>query len=210
MRGGGGGGGGFIYTNRDTVSVGVVVQIDSLAGSRIEAHEVLNSFNDNPAIKRLIEGGRLLEYSAHVIPEPGRSGLFTDGLLAVGDAAGLVLNSGFTLRGMDMAIASGMAAAEAVIKAREKGDFSKETLSCYETLLKEDFVLKDLHTFRRSPEFLRNKRLYKSYPPLLCDLFHGLFKVRGPKKRLWDELMEVTAGQRADIIMDFIRGLRAM
>ena len=82
-----------------------------------------------------------MEYSAHVIPEASRTGLFTDGLLVVGDAAGLIVNSGITLRGMDMAIASGMAAAEAVKIAIGKNDFFKKTLSHYEYLLKNDFVL---------------------------------------------------------------------
>lgn len=203
-------GGGFLYTNRERLSVGIVVQIDSLPASKLEAHEVLGRFNTLPSIERLIEGGKLLEYSAHVIPESGRTGLFTGGLLTAGDAAGLVLNSGFTLRGMDFAIASGEAAAKTVIRAKEDRDFSKETLSYYETLLREDFVLKDLETFRRAPEFLRNERVYNLYPPMLCSLFHSLFKVRGPKKRLWDELITATGGKRGSILRDVIKGLRAM
>ena len=54
-----------------------------------------------------------------------------------------------------MAIASGMAAAEAVKLQLGKNDFSKKTLSHYEYLLKNDFVLADMRTFKRSPEFLQ-------------------------------------------------------
>ena len=151
-----------------------------------------------------------MEYSAHVIPEASRTGLFTDGLLVVGDAAGLLVNSGITLRGMDMAIASGMAAAEAIKIVMGKNDFSKKSLSHYEFLLKQDFVLKDMKTFKRSPEFMQNTRLYSLYPELACKLFHRLALVKGPKKRLFDELLEETKGKKVQIIRDLIRGLRSM
>src|SRR3989338_1343352 len=125
-------GGAFVYTNRNSLSLGIVVYINQLIESKVEAYELMREFNSNPAIAKLIEIGRIVEYSTHVIPEASRTGLFTDGLLVVGDAAGLIVNSGITLRGMDMAIASGMAAAEAVKIAMGKNDFSKKSLSHYE------------------------------------------------------------------------------
>ena len=203
-------GGAFVYTNRNSLSLGIVVYINQLIESKVEAYELMREFNSNPAIAKLIAGGKLLEYSAHVIPEASRTGLFTDGLLVVGDAAGLLVNSGITLRGMDMAIASGMAAAEAIKIAIGKNDFSKECLSHYEFLLKQDFVLKDMKTFKRSPEFMQNTRLYSLYPELACKLFHRLALVKGPKKRLFDELLEETKGKKVQIIRDLIRGLRSM
>ena len=203
-------GGAFVYTNRNSLSLGIVVYINQLIESKVEAYELMRAFNSNPAIAKLIAGGKIVEYSAHVIPEASRTGLFTDGLLVVGDAAGLLVNSGITLRGMDMAIASGMAAAEAIKIAIEKNDFSKKTLSHYERLLKNDFVLADMHTFKRSPAFLQNTRLYSAYPELACRLFHRLAVVKGPKKRLFDEILEETKGKKVQIIRDLIRGLRAM
>lgn len=203
-------GGGFIYTNRTSLSVGIVVYMDKLVEKSIEAHEIIREFNTNPTVAKLIEGGRLVEYSAHVIPEAQRTGLFTDGLLVVGDAAGLLINSGVTLRGMDMAIASGAAAAEAVKEAIEKQDFSKRSLSYYEQLLKNDFVLRDRETFKNAPEFLRNAKLYSLYPELACRLFHRLALVKGAKKRAFDELLEETGGKKAEIIMDLIKGMRAL
>jgi len=203
-------GGAFIYTNRTSLSLGIVVYINQLIESKVEAYALMREFNSNPAIAKLIEGGKLVEYSAHVIPEASRTGLFTDGLLVVGDAAGLLVNSGITLRGMDMAIASGMAAAEAIKTAIGKSDFSKKSLSLYESLLKQDFVLKDMKTFERSPAFLQNTRLYSLYPELACKLFHRLALVKGPKKRLFDELLEETKGKKVQIIRDLIRGLRAL
>ena len=203
-------GGAFVYTNRNSLSLGIVVYINQLIESKVEAYELMREFNSNPAIAKLIAGGKIVEYSTHVIPEASRTGLFTDGLLVVGDAAGLIVNSGITLRGMDMAIASGMAAAEAVKIAMGKNDFSKKSLSHYEYLLKNDFVLADIRTFKRSPEFLQNTRLYSLYPELVCKLFHRLAVVKGPKRRLFNELLEETRGKRARMVLDLIRGLRAL
>ena len=203
-------GGGFVYTNRTSLSVGIVVYIDRLIEKKIDSHEILREFNQNPAVAKLIEGGKILEYSAHVIPETSRSGLFTDGMLVVGDAGGLVVNSGITLRGMDMAIASGAAAAEAVKNAIEKNDFSKECLSYYEDLLKNDFVLKDITTFKKAPEFLQNDRLYTLYPEIACRLFHRLASVEGPKRRAFDELLEETKGNKMKMILDMIKGMRSI
>jgi len=203
-------GGGFIYTNKTSLSVGIVVYIDRLIEKKIDSPDIIREFNDNPAVAKLIEGGKILEYSAHVIPETSRSGLFTDGMLVVGDAGGLVVNSGITLRGMDMAIASGVAAAETVKKAMGKNDFSKDILSHYEYLLKNDFVLKDIATFKKAPEFLQNERLYILYPEIACRLFNNLASVDGAKKRAFVELLEVTKGNRTNMILDALRGLRAL
>jgi electron transfer flavoprotein-quinone oxidoreductase len=203
-------GGGFIYTNKTSLSVGIVVYINSLIEKKIESHELIREFNTNPGVAALIEGGKILEYSAHVIPETSRSELFTDGMLVVGDAGGLIVNNGITLRGIDMAIASGVAAAEAVKKALQKNDFSKESLSYYEELLKRDFVLQDKEMFKKAPEFLQNERLYTLYPEFICRLFHRLVLVNGPKKRAFDELLHETKGKRAQMFLDLLRGLRAI
>lgn len=203
-------GGGFIYTNRTSLSVGIVVYTNQLIEKRIEAHEMIREFNSNPAIAKLIAGGKIMEYSAHAIPESSRTGLFTDGMLVVGDAAGLLVNSGITLRGMDMAIASGMDAAQVVKIAMERNDFSKKSLSHYEYLLKNDFVLKDRDTFKRAPEFLANARLYSLYPELACRLFHKLALVKGEKKRVFDEILEETKGERFQMLLDMIKGMRAL
>ncbi|MFZ3169658.1 MAG: FAD-dependent oxidoreductase [Candidatus Methanoperedens sp.] len=203
-------GGGFIYTNKTSLSVGIVVYINSLIEKKIESHELIREFNTNPTVAALIEGGKILEYSAHVIPETSRSELFTDGMLVVGDAGGLIVNSGITLRGIDMAIASGVAAAEAVKKAAQENDFSKQSLSYYEELLKRDFVLQDKETFKKAPEFLQNERLYTLYPEFVCRLFHRLVLVDGPKKRAFDELLEESKGNRIQMFLDMLKGMRSL
>jgi electron transfer flavoprotein-quinone oxidoreductase len=66
-------GGGFLYTNKESISLGIVVGIEALTNQapEIKAPEMLDKFKQRPEIARLIKGGETVEYSAHVIPEGG-------------------------------------------------------------------------------------------------------------------------------------------
>lgn len=183
-------GGGFLYTNRDTISLGLVVGIESfLKGKNLtEVHQLLEEFKKREEVAPLIKGGELVEYSAHLIPEGGNSPLsrpYGDGILVVGDAAGFVLNMGITVRGMEFALASGCMAAQTVERAKEKNDFSASTLAHYEALLKESFVLREMETFRDSLEVLEEPRVVSFYPQWLCTIMEGLFWIdEGPKMKI--------------------------
>jgi len=183
-------GGGFLYTNRDTLSLGLVLGIDALVKGKpaAESHQIFEAFKGREEIARLIKDGELVEYSAHLIPEGGYRPLPTpygDGIVVVGDAAGLALNMGITVRGMEFAIASGYMAAQTVKKAKEKGDFSASSLVYYQALLRESFVLKDMETFRHSLEVLENPRITGLYPEWACKVFEQLFWIgEGPKQRI--------------------------
>ncbi|MCE5334913.1 MAG: hypothetical protein LLG06_10005, partial [Desulfobacteraceae bacterium] len=175
-------GGGFLYTNKKSISLGLVLNAGALRESKTRVPDIIEDFKANPAIAPLIDGGTVVEYSAHLIPEAGLAmtpQLFSDGILVAGDAAGFVLNLGYVVRGMDFAIASGEAAANAVKAAKASGDFSKAGLAPYHSMLKESFVLRDLEAYRRSPEFTENRRLYGSYPALVTSLASSLFTVDG-------------------------------
>ena len=102
-----------------------------------------------------------------------------DGIVVVGDAAGFVLNLGYLVRGMDLAIASGEAAARAVMAAKGQGDFSPQGLGIYRKILEESFVLRDLEFYRRAPEFQENSRLFQTYPKLATSVASRLFTVDG-------------------------------
>jgi len=209
-------GGGFIYTNKTSISLGLVVHLDGLMQKRMEIYELLDSFKGHPTVKELVKGGNVVEYSAHLVPEGGLDmvpRLYSDGLLVVGDAAGLAVNNGITTRGMDFAIASGVAAAESVKNAFEKKDFSGESLSHYETLLRNSFVLKDLHTFKGAPKFLKNLRIYSTYPQLICNMLERLYRVDGtPKKKMWKEAREAMKYRVSlcQLISDAVKGVRAL
>lgn len=131
-------GGGFLYTNKDTLSLGLVVGMSALMKNQspAETHSLIADFEARPEIVCRIKGGELKEYSAHIISEAGISGvskLYTGGMLVAGDAAGFALNVGITVRGMEFAIASGVAAADVANEALEKGDTSEAFLAGYET-----------------------------------------------------------------------------
>jgi electron transfer flavoprotein-quinone oxidoreductase len=191
-------GGGFLYTNRNTVSIGVVAGIHALMKKTpaLDAYTLLDSFKERYEIKRLLDGGNMVEYSAHIIPESGYNGLsklYSDGILIAGDAAGFALNMGVTVRGMEFAIASGAIAAQTIIGAKEKGDFSSRTLSLYEKHLKETFVLQDLRTNKGMPEFLDNDDLFNFYPVRFPDFLEKIIWFgEGSKekigKTLWSQI----------------------
>jgi electron transfer flavoprotein-quinone oxidoreductase len=157
------------------------------------------------------------EFSAHLIPEfgGGRSvQLYTHGLLVAGDAAGLVLVTGIFLEGMNYAIASGVAAAETVKEAKKKGDFSRHTLSRYQQLLEQSFVLKDLQKFRHAAEFAREPRLQGAYPSWLCRVAERLFTVDGHPKRKIKEIALRELKQQGispgRLFLDSLRGGRTL
>lgn len=124
-------GGGFLYTNKQSISLGLVITAEEFSHTEHRIVDLMKDFRLHPAIQPLIEGGKLVEYSGHLVPEGGLGmmpPLVNDGLLIVGDAAGFVLNTGWMVRGMDFAIASGEFAAKAVIKAKKAEDYSKQGL----------------------------------------------------------------------------------
>ena len=139
--------------------------------------------------------------------------LCANGLLVVGDAAGFLLSTGLTLQGMNFAIASGFAAAQAVQMARQKGDFSRKGLSGYKTLLEESFVLKDLKTFRHAPGFQANPRIYELYPLLVCGVSRRLFQSTGqPKKKILSLVRTEMKGKISSwrLVRDIIQAGRAL
>jgi electron transfer flavoprotein-quinone oxidoreductase len=183
-------GGGFLYTNRDTLSLGLVLGIDAFLKSKpmTETHQIFEAFKGRKEIACLIKGGETIEYAAHLIPEGSNRTLhkpYGDGILVIGDAAGLALNMGITVRGMEFAMASGYMAAETVKKAKAKSDFTASSLAFYHTLLKKSFIMKDMETFRHSLEVLENPRITGFYPERACKIIEQLFWIgEGPKERL--------------------------
>ena len=183
-------GGGFLYTNRDNISLGIVVGIGSLMANaqHLETYELMEQFKQRPEIFALIEGGETIEYSAHTIPEGGIKAvptLYSDGILVVGDAAGFALNMGIIVRGMDLAIASGVMAAETIKAAKKLNNYSAASLSKYEETLDNSFVMKDLHTFRNVWKVLNNPRLFQKYPRAISNMLTDLMFIGSePKPKL--------------------------
>jgi electron transfer flavoprotein-quinone oxidoreductase len=171
-------GGGFLYTNNESLSIGVVIRLDDLLKNRKEASEIAENFLHHPLIAPLVKGGELLEYGAHLVPEGGlemmpRLGM--PGMLVVGDAAGFAINTALVVRGMDLAIGSGLAAAQAVLHAKSKNQFGLSMVQDYSSSLEQSFVMKDMRTYARMPAFLEIERLYTHYPKFVTELIKRIF-----------------------------------
>lgn len=185
-------GGGFLYTNKESVSLGLVCGLGSMGKSEYTIPELLENFKQHPAVKPLIKGGKIIEYSGHLVPEGGYPmipKICADGVLVVGDAAGLVINTGYMVRGMDLAVASAEMAALAVIEAKAKNDFSENGLSGYRKRLDESFVMKDMKLYKDFPAFMENPRIFNEYPELAAGLCADLFVIDGqPNKPIKNKM----------------------
>lgn len=172
------GGGGFIYTNRNSISIGVVLRLDDLARSSASSADIHDRFLSHPAIAPFLKDGELLEYGCHLIAEGGKAmvhDLTRSGLVVVGDAAGLTLNTGFTVRGMDLAAGSGIAAAKTIHAALAAGDPSLQGLAGYAAEIDRSFVGQDMKTYARAPSFFEQQRLYGDYGRLVADVLHTIY-----------------------------------
>jgi electron transfer flavoprotein-quinone oxidoreductase len=214
-------GGGFLYTNKDSLSLGMVVGIRDLMhrGDRdnpTDAHDMLEAFKNRPEVQPLIRGGHSVEYSAHAIVEGGLRSvgkLHRDGMLVVGDAAGFSQNLGITVRGMDFALASGAMAAQTILLARKVGDFSSRTLVHYDRKVGESFVIRDLATFRGLPAFLENPRLFQVYPGVGTRLLEELFWIgEHPKERFSRTVVRAmrTGLRGVDAVKDLLAAIKAL
>jgi electron transfer flavoprotein-quinone oxidoreductase len=189
-------GGGFLYTNQDSLSLGIVVGIHSLnrREPREEIYKLLDEFKERPEIKNLIRGGDIIEYSAHLITEGGvrlKPKVYGEGILVTGDAAGLGLNMLVTVRGMEYAMASGVLAGRVIKKAKEKNDFSSASLAEYEKLLNDSFIMKEMSTFQNSLHILENERLFTKYPQAISNLFEKVMAVgEEPKQGLYKTVLQ--------------------
>ena len=180
-------GGGFIYTNLDSISVGVVLSLEGLKTSSLRPEQVLSNMKEHPSIAPWVQGGELLEYSAHMIPEGGLDAmpeLAADGLLVAGDAAGMCLAAGLYLEGVNFAMAAGQAAGETASRAVEAGHTGRGDLQEYTQMLKDSFVLKDHRRFRKIPHLLMSDRMQDVYPGWTVDSAVEMFTVRNPEPKI--------------------------
>lgn len=168
---------GFMYTNKESVTIGLGVTLNDLVENNYRPFEILESLKSHPAIAPLIEGGTLEEYSAHLIPEGGYKKipkLCDNGVMIVGDAGMLVNNLHW--EGTNLAMISGKLAGETAIEALNSGSFSRKTLCSYEKKLKETFVLKDLKTYKDLMDVMHQRqKAFLSYYLTKVNSFFEMF-----------------------------------
>ncbi|HJX23641.1 MAG TPA: FAD-dependent oxidoreductase [Candidatus Bathyarchaeia archaeon] len=186
-------GGAFVYTNRDSVSIGLVLFL-SHAVKRTNGHisRLLEDFRLHPKLKHLWRDGELLEYSAKLVPEYWRGfmprRLSGAGLLVVGDAAGVLLNNGMTIRGVDLAAYSGYLAAETFTKAHAEGDFTSEMLSAYGRRVEESFIGRELRKHNGLEYIRRNPHFFDQYPRLVNSGLGRIFNIGLESPTIWKAL----------------------
>jgi electron transfer flavoprotein-quinone oxidoreductase len=211
------GGGGFMYTNTDSVSVGVVLRLDDLTAKEKVATEVFNHFLSHPFIAPYLEGGEVAEYGCHLVAEGGMAmvgEIAMDGLVVVGDAAGLTLNTGLTVRGMDLAVASAVAAATGIGSALDQGDTSKVGLAGYREAFFTSSAGQDMLTYAKAPGFLEVERMYQDYGELFANMLYGAFNLDDkPREHL--AKVAVKAFKKSPVkirhlISDGLAGVRAL
>lgn len=171
-------GGCMMYTNRDTISLGLVYNPKSVSAQPKPLYELIETFKLLPSVRPFVEGGKVVEYSAHLVSEAGYHGVlkkpYKEGLVVVGDAAGFVVNQGSTIRGIDLAIASGIAAATAYIHNPDGVTVGAD----YQQKLKE-VILPTMKVYAGFPQVMEIQRLYKEYPVLANQVMRTLFAVDG-------------------------------
>ena len=180
------GGEAFIYTNRDTLSVGLVVSMDSLVRKCTERFDqvgelvdVLDEFEAHPMVAETLEGADAVEYSAHNIPKGYKSLLkapYADGYLATGDALGAFVKIGPMFDGMRRAIFSGIMAASAYLQANTSGSFKAKNLSRYKAMLKS--VYEDVNRSGRDSFLSESAFTYHTLPRIMFStgIFSSLYR----------------------------------
>ena len=209
-------GGGFIYTNLDTIALGVVLKLPKLSAQKKRPEEIIAELKRHPAIAPLIEGAEVIEYSAHVIPEAGLDmmpKMAADGLLVAGDAAALCLAAGIWLEGVNFAMASGMYAGQSAAQAITAGDTTASGLRSYTKKLNETFVLKDHKKLRKIPHLVLSDRVQHKYPGFVTGIVERMFRVENPNpkpgvRRILREERKKAGISLIDLVRDALTGLK--
>ena len=142
-------GGGWIYgLSNNRVSIGLVIGLE-YSDPQFDPHEAFQIWKTHPFIKNILEGGKLVRYGAKTIPAGGWYSMprpYVDGGLIIGDA-GSFLDSQ-RLKGIHMAIKSGMLAAETIFEALKAGDTSAAKLSAFQKKVEDSYIKKELRLVR--------------------------------------------------------------
>jgi electron transfer flavoprotein-quinone oxidoreductase len=179
---------GFLYTNKESLTIGVGCMLGDFKGNRNQTspYALLERMKRHPSIAPLIAGGEMKEYAAHLIPEGGFYAVpkvYGNGWLIVGDSGGFV--NAVHREGSNLAMTTGRLAAETVIAAKAAGQpMNAAALKPYKTALDQSFVMKDLHKYRDMPQvFHENNHFFTTYPELVSRAAQTMLTVDGVDKK---------------------------
>ncbi|MGE4302883.1 MAG: FAD-dependent oxidoreductase [Novosphingobium sp.] len=177
---------GFLYTNEESISVGIGCIVSDFAETDVTPNELLEAFKNHPSIKPLLADSECKEYAAHLIPEGGYKAipqLTGAGWIVVGDAGQFV--NAVHREGSNLAMTTGRVAAETVVSlTRKREEMTAANLAAYEKRLAQSFVMKDLKKYKGIPELLHKNKgnFFGTYPRLLSQAMQTWFRVDGIDK----------------------------
>jgi electron transfer flavoprotein-quinone oxidoreductase len=188
--------GGFMYSNKDTISLGIMLAMESAWRREFYFRDALDQYVRHPYIQPFVLGGLEVEYSTHWAPIGGINWmpkLYDDRLLVGGDTAQMLLATGLNIEGMNYAIKSGLLAGQTFADAWKGGkNFSAAALAAYERRLWNSYVLQDLAQFRNIDHITGNARLFYEYPRLIESIFTKIVWPTGQPKKTFGENIGLT------------------
>src|SRR5712671_862537 len=181
----------FIYTNRDTLSVGGGALLSQFNETLRSPNDLMEHFKNHPAIKPLLRGAETVEYLAHLIPEGGYRGIpkvSGPGYPICGDAA--TLSNPVHREGSNLAMESGRLAGQTVIHAKEAEDFSERRLQEYKGKLDASWIMADMKKYDKAVPLLEhNPQLLTKYPEIADRALDEFFRVDGTSK--WEKQSKI-------------------
>ena len=190
----------FLYTNRESISIGIGCLVDDFTRTGQTPYSLLDKFKAHPSVAPLLAGSEVKEYAAHLIPEGGYNSvpqLVGDGWLVVGDAAHLV--NAVHREGSNLAMTSGRLAGETIVRLkRSREPCTMANLAGYRELLDASFVMKDMKKYRKVPGLLDgNRQFLDLYPRLLSQAAQIWLRVDGVDKKSKErEIMQTMRSAR--------------
>ena len=175
----------IIYTNHSSLSLSVGANLADFATYKLKPYELIETIKQHPMVAPLISAGKPLEYTAHWLAEGGYDTvprLYGDGYLIAGDS-GMLFNA-LHREGSNLAMASGKMAAEAIIEALRRDNYSGQSLASYGERLAESYVIKDMKKYRRFGRLLyQHKEISGKLPELAAFAAREMLTVNGVSKK---------------------------
>lgn len=189
-------GGGWIYGMADNmVSIGFAVGLNSPDPTN-DPHLKFQLYKNHPFVRKLLKGGTMLHYGAKAIPDNGLYSmpkLYHDGLLLCGDSGGF-LNPA-KLKGVHLAIKSGILAAETVVDALKEQNFSSEKLSSYAEKFKNSWAYKELYKSRNFHAGFKGG--------LIAGMFHTIIQLLSGGRGLFNKRANIRDHEQMLTIVDY-------
>ncbi len=205
-----------IYTNRHSLSICIGANLSDFMKYKVKPYDMLEEFKSHPMVVPLIKNGRPKEYMAHWIAEGGYDTiprLAGEGFLIAGDSASLF--NALHREGSNMAMTSGRFAAETIIEAFGKGDFTGESLAGYMARLRDSYIMADLKKYRGFNGFrLKHHELFSVFPELAGMSAREMLTVDGTSKKqkqknIWKRIRkEISLLKIARILWDGLRSVK--